>query len=190
MHPLFDDPFHLTKRHGNRSGSRVYLPLGHTTIRAIFNWVGHCDEIAIISHTETAETMAMTPSSVFGSLPPKNCQYEPLIAATHYIDPCPGPGGSPAALVARNTANGADMASVHGERDGRNTPIVATVGSLHGHHQPHPSTPRSQTVIREGGVAARTSHGAGLTSVRPIFGRNEGVGVPASGGLGGSASPN
>ena len=150
MHPLFDDPFRLTKWYGNRSGSCVHLPLGHTTIRAIFDWVGHCYEIAIISHTETAETMAMTPSSVFGSLPPKNCQHEPLIAATHCIDPCPGPGGSPAALVARNTANGTDMASVHGERDGRNSPIVATVVSLHGHHHHHPSTPRSHTVISEG----------------------------------------
>ena len=92
----------------------------------------------------------MTPSSVFGSLPPKYCQYEPLIAATHYIDHCPGPSGSSAALVARNTANGADMASVHGERDGRNSPIVANVVSLHGHHHHHPSTPRSHTVIGEG----------------------------------------
>ena len=150
MHPLFDDPFRLTKWYGNCSGSGVHLPLGHTTIRAIFNWVGHCYEIAIISHTETAETMAMTPSSVFGSLPPKNSQYEPLIAATHYIDRCLGPSGSPAALVARNTANGADMASVRGERDGRNSPIVATVVSLHGHHHHHPSTPRLHTVISEG----------------------------------------
>ena len=150
MHPLFDDPFRLTKWYGNRSGSGVHLPLGHTTIRAIFNWVGHCYEIAIISHTETAETMAMTPSSVFGSLPPEIRQHEPLIAATYHIDPYPGPGGSLAALVARNTANGADMASVHGERDGRNSPIVATVVSLHGHHHHHPSTPRSHTVIREG----------------------------------------
>ena len=149
MHPLFDDPFHLTKRHGNRSGSRVYLPLGHTTIRAIFNWVGHCDEIAIISHTETAETMAMTPSSVFGSLQPEIRQHDPLIASAYCVDLCPGPGGSPAALVAGNMAKGADSASVHGERDGRNSPIAAIVGSLHGHHQPHPSTPRSHTVIRE-----------------------------------------
>ena len=52
MHPLFDNPFRLTKRHGNRSGSGVHLPLGHTTTRAICNWVGHCYEIAIISHTD------------------------------------------------------------------------------------------------------------------------------------------
>ena len=52
----------------------------------------------------------------------------------------------------------------------------------------HPRPARIRSLAKD--VAAHTSHGAGLISVRPIFGRNGGVGVPASGGLGGSASPN
>ena len=133
--------------------------------------------------------MAMTPSSVFVSLPTEIRQNEPLIAATYHIDPCLGPGGSLAALVVRNTANGADMASVRGERDGRSSPIVATVVSLHGQHHHHPSTPRSHTVIGEGCCRCHKAWSY-INLCAAFFGRNGGVGVPASGSLGGSTSPN
>ena len=65
-------------------------------------------------------------------------------------------------------------------------PLLVHFMAIINRTHPHPARKRSSAK----GVAAHTSHGAGLISVRPIFGRNGGVGLPASGGLGGSASPN
>ena len=46
MHPSFYNPFCLTELHPNRSGSCVRLPLGHTTTRAICDFLPRTRDLA------------------------------------------------------------------------------------------------------------------------------------------------